>query len=130
MSAQTLSKKHHARRHPGHRGYVVPPADILETDDNFVIYVELPGVSRENLSIEVEDHLLSIRGKVERSQEKSGDVRARYREYRLADKLRQFQLRTKIEEDKIEAKLENGVLRLTLPKAAEEKPRKIEVQAQ
>lgn len=103
--------------------YVTPPVDIYENGDALIVTADLPGVSRENLDVRVENNLLTIRGKP--SHLTSGDPI--YREYELASFFRQFELDEKVDQANISAGLQHGVLTLRLPKAQEAKPRKIEV---
>ncbi len=84
---------------------------------------DLPGVSREDLDVSVENGLLTIRGRTHHAV--PGD--AIYREYELANFFRQFELSDKVDQNKITAELKHGVLTLNLPKAEEAKPRQIEV---
>lgn len=104
--------------------YITPPVDIYETRDGLVIMADLPGVSKTDLSVEVDNNLLTIQGSAR--GEAPGEVV--YREYELATFYRQFELSDKIDSGRISAELNHGVLRLTLPKAEEAKPKKIEVQ--
>lgn len=105
--------------------YVTPPVDIYEDGDGLVVKADLPGVARENLDVRVENNLLSIRGRPEHGA--SGDPI--YREYELANFFRQFELNDRVDQTKISAELRHGVLTLTLPRAEEAKPRKVEVRA-
>ena len=103
--------------------YVTPPVDIFETGDGLVVKADLPGVAKEDLDVRVENNLLTIRGKP--SHVAPGD--ALYREYGLVNFFRQFELNEKVDQSKIAAELTHGVLTLTLPKAEEAKPRRIDV---
>jgi HSP20 family protein len=103
--------------------YVTPPVDIFETGDGLVVKADLPGVAKEDLDVRVENNLLTIRGKP--SHVAPGDPL--YREYGLVNFFRQFELNEKVDQSKISAELTHGVLTLTLPKAEEAKPRRIDV---
>jgi HSP20 family molecular chaperone IbpA len=103
--------------------YVTPPVDIYETGDGLVVKADLPGVSKENLDVRVENNLLTIRGRS--AHVAPGDPL--YREYQLVHFFRQFELNEKVDQGKISADLRHGVLTLMLPKAEEAKPRKIDV---
>jgi HSP20 family protein len=103
--------------------YVTPPVDIFETGDGLVVKADLPGVAKQDLDVRVENNLLTIRGKP--SHVAPGDPL--YREYGLVNFFRQFELNEKVDQSKISAELTHGVLTLTLPKAEEAKPRKIDV---
>jgi HSP20 family protein len=103
--------------------YVTPPVDIYEMPDGLVVTADVPGVTREQLDVRVDNHILTIRGQADRTSV----AEPTYREYELVNYFRQFELSDKVDESKITADLQHGVLTLTLPKAEEAKPRKIEV---
>jgi HSP20 family molecular chaperone IbpA len=103
--------------------YVTPPVDIYETGDGLVVKADLPGVSKENLDVRVENNLLTIRGRS--AHVAPGDPI--YREYQLVHFFRQFELNERVDQGKISADVKHGVLTLMLPKAEEAKPRKIDV---
>jgi len=103
--------------------YITPPVDIYETAEGLVVKADLPGVAKEGLDVRVENHLLTLRGKA--AHVVPGDPV--YREYALVNFFRQFELNDRVDASKISAELKQGVLTLSLPKAEEAKPRKIEV---
>ncbi|GIX46998.1 MAG: heat-shock protein [Candidatus Tectimicrobiota bacterium] len=103
--------------------YVAPPVDIYETPEGLVVMADLPGVSKDDLEVRVDNHVLTIRGRA-RPAVQADPI---YREYELVNFFRQFELTEKIDESRITAELKHGVLTLHLPKAEEAKPRKIEV---
>lgn len=103
--------------------YVTPPVDIYETADGLVVKADLPGVTKDDLDLRVENNLLTIRGRAAHCA--PGDVL--YREYNLQNFFRQFELSDKVDQGKISAELQHGVLTLNLPKAEEAKPRRIDV---
>jgi len=103
--------------------YVTPPVDIYEMPDGLVVTADVPGVTREQLDVRVDNHILTIRGQADRVPA----AEPTYREYELVNYFRQFELSDKVDESKITADLQHGVLTLTLPKAEEAKPRQIEV---
>jgi HSP20 family protein len=97
--------------------------DIYETPEGLVVMADLPGVTKEGLEVRVDNTLLTIRGHA-RHLAPGTPV---YQQYELMPFFRQFELTEKIDTAKITAELKHGVLFLHLPKAAEAKPRKIEV---
>ncbi|HID78386.1 MAG TPA: Hsp20/alpha crystallin family protein [Planctomycetaceae bacterium] len=101
-----------------------PRFDIAETDEELVLYGDLPGVAPEDLDIRFEDRELTIHGKV---RPRHDDVDFLYAEYGIGDFYRSFTIGESIDAQKISAELKNGVLTLHLPKAEEVKPRRIEV---
>jgi HSP20 family protein len=103
--------------------YITPPVDIFETAEGLVVKADLPGVSKDALDIRVENNLLTIRAGA--SHVAPGDPV--YREYGLANFFRQFELNERVDQSRISAEFKNGVLTLTLPKAEEAKPKRIDV---
>lgn len=103
--------------------YVTPPVDIFETAEGLVVKADLPGVDKSDLDVRVENNLLTLRGKP--SHVAPGEPL--YREYGLVNFFRQFELNERVDQKNISAELTHGVLTLTLPKAEEAKPRKIDV---
>jgi HSP20 family protein len=101
------------------RATVLPAVDIFENKDELLILADLPGVTKEDLSINFDKGQLTLEG---RPREFGLDEEA-------FDYRRTFVVSQGIEADKITANLQNGVLRLTLPKPAALKPRQIEVKA-
>jgi len=104
----------------------VPYADILEGEKEFLIRLDVPGVDREKLQIELEDQTLTVTA--EREQTQPEGYKARRQE--MASKIvfkRAFNLGNEIQHDRINAKLENGILSLTLPKSDKALPRRIEI---
>ncbi|MEX0819077.1 MAG: Hsp20/alpha crystallin family protein [Pirellulaceae bacterium] len=103
-----------------------PRFDIWETDDELVLYGDMPGVSPENLDIQYENGQILIHGHV---TPRHDDIRFAYGEYGIGDYDRSFNVGEGIDEEKILAELNQGVLTLHLPKSERIKPRKIEVKS-
>ena len=101
-----------------------PRFDIVETEDELVLYGDLPGVTPENLDVRFENERLIIHGKVEPRHQDHEFV---YGEYGIGDYYREFQVLEGVDPDKISADLKNGVLCVHLPKSEAVKPRRIEV---
>jgi HSP20 family protein len=107
-------------------GTWVPPVDIFEKGDDLVIRAELPGLSKEEIDISVEDNRLVIKG--ERVRETDFNEDNAYRlERSFGSFVRSFMLPKTVDASKIAATFVNGVLELTLPKAEAAKPRKVEI---
>jgi HSP20 family protein len=104
--------------------WVTPVANIIETADGYVLEAEMPGVNKEGLQITVENDELTIIG---RRADKELPGAPLYRESRPLDFRRVFDLDPSINTAKITARIDQGVLTLTLPKAEEVKPRRIQV---
>lgn len=103
-----------------------PKVDIFDDGDNFVLSAELPGVSKEDLEIDVKDNRLTIKGekKLENKTEKEGYLRVE-RSYGVFE--RTFFLDENVDRENIKAEYKDGVLNLTLPRKQEEASKKIEV---
>jgi HSP20 family protein len=105
--------------------YYVPSADIFETDDALTVVMEMPGVEKKDLDLNVERDLLRVDGRIDFSKYK--DMEPVYAEYNVGHYARSFALGSAIDQEKISANLEDGVLTLTLPKAKHAQPRKIAI---
>ncbi|PKL36277.1 MAG: heat-shock protein SP21 [Spirochaetae bacterium HGW-Spirochaetae-1] len=103
---------------------MVPPVDIYETENEYVIKADMPAVQKENIDITLNNDKLELRGKVTVDTERD-DVR--YGEYELYDYYRSFNVGNDISSAAISAHMKDGVLTLTLPKREEIKPKKIEI---
>jgi HSP20 family protein len=103
-----------------------PYADIFETDSGVTILMDLPGVEKEDVSVEVKENILSITGS--RTCEAAVDDNQYYRRERSTGSFkRSFGMRGAVAPDKIRASFKNGVLRIELEKPLEEKPRQVSV---
>lgn len=118
---QTLSREE--TRAP--ERYTVPVVDILEGNDGLAMYIDMPGVPRENMTINLEQGILTIEGKVQAA----APAEEIYREFSLANFYRQFRIPEGIDQEKVSAAYADGVLALTLPRAEAAKPRRIEISA-
>ena len=102
-----------------------PPIDIHEGPEGLVLEADLPGVSQSQLSIQLEDNVLSLHARVDAPAPEN--ARVLHEEYRPGDFYRSFILSDEVERSNISAELKNGVLKLTLPKAERAKTRRIEI---
>jgi HSP20 family protein len=103
-----------------------PPVDIVDTQEAIVIFAEIPGVDKEEVAIEVKDNVLSIQG--ERVVDSSIGNGSYYRSERVFGKFRRsFALPAMVRTDHINASFKNGVLKITIPKPEEEKPRQVKI---
>lgn len=102
-----------------------PATDIIETKDELQIYMDMPGVDKENVNVKLEKNVLGIEGKI--YPDTYNDLNPVYTEYNIGHFQRQFELSNDIDQEKIEAKIDNGVLTLILPKVPEQKPKLIQV---
>lgn len=101
-----------------------PPADVEETDDAYLVEIELPGVKRDDLDIEVSGRRVSVRGE-RKEKERAGVLRRRERT--VGRFVYEVTLPGDIDEDGAQANLDEGVLTLRLPKPEHERPRKIQI---
>jgi HSP20 family protein len=105
--------------------YFVPATDILETEDALTVVMEVPGVDREAIDINLENDVLKVEAKIDPA--KYDGMEPLYTEYNIGHFARSFTLSNKIDRQQIGAKLEDGVLTLTLKKMKEALPRKIAI---
>ncbi len=103
----------------------LPMTDIYETPDALVVVLEMPGVEKSNVSIQVEDGALKVEGRLELG--KYQGLVPLYTEYNIGHYSRSFRLSSKIDQSKIAAEMKDGVILLKLPKIEEAKPRTIKV---
>jgi|DewCreStandDraft_4_1066084.scaffolds.fasta_scaffold53262_2 HSP20 family protein len=109
-------------------GTWAPAVDIYETDDDFVVYADVPGVAKDNVSVEATDNILTIKGERTAS---GGDKRSEIRSERFIGSFtRTIALPSEVDAAQAKASLDTGVLKLTLPKKAEAKTRAIKVNVQ
>jgi HSP20 family protein len=107
-------------------GAWLPPVDIHEDGDKVILRAEIPGVSRDDIDVKIENGTITLRG--EKKQEKEVDSSAAYRVERYYGSFsRSFVLPTSIDADHIRATYKDGVLEVILPKQETAKPRKIKV---
>lgn len=102
----------------------MPAVDISETANAFVVKAELPGVDKDDVSVKIENGILTIRGKkkAEIEDKKNHRIECTYGSF-----VRSFTLPQATKSDSIEAEYKNGILNLTIPKSEEVKPKEIEV---
>lgn len=107
--------------------FVIPPVDVFENESGITLLADLPGVSRERLGVRVDGEMLIIEATAESASPQAMEIV--YGEARCPSYKRQFTLSRELDTSRIDASLNNGVLRLTIPKSEEAKPRRIEVRA-
>ena len=104
----------------------VPPVDLVEAEDHFVLKADLPGLTEQDVSIEVQDGTLTISG--ERKDEQEARERGWYRiERSFGSFSRSLTLPDGVDPDGITARFEHGVLEVSIPKPEERKPRRVEI---
>ena len=103
-----------------------PSVDIAETDRDFVLTADLPGIAREDLDITLADGRLTIKGRRHReSESKEGSAHRVERAYGTFT--RAFDLPAAVDAEAVAATYKDGVLEVTVPKAEEARPKQIEV---
>jgi len=109
---------------PGAAGAWAPLADIEDTEDAYVVELELPGVDKDQITVEVTESELDVHGEI-KEKERTGVVRRRTRP------IGEFDYRTSLppnsDTEHISAELTNGVLAVRVPKAEKAKPHRIEI---
>jgi HSP20 family protein len=107
----------------------VPLADLSETEDAYVAKVELPGVGKDQIDVQLQDRELVISGEIP-EQEQDGQNGDRRRRHRSTRRTGRFEFRAwlpgDVNADAVQGELTDGVLTLTIPKSEAAKPRKIE----
>lgn len=119
------SQRQNSPERVSERATIAPRVDVFENEKELLVVADLPGVSKEALSIQVEKDTLVIEGRRPEAT-KGGRLAVEYRTY---DYRRSFALPPGLDLEKIEARLTNGVLALTLPKQAALQPRRIQVRS-
>jgi len=99
----------------------MPAVDVTETETEFLLSADMPGLDKKDVSIDIHDGVITIKGESAIDNEKSTDD-YRIRERQLGSFNRSFRLPDNVNEVKVAAKFKNGVLKITLPKAKEVLP--------
>lgn len=103
-----------------------PALDVYEDKDNFVVNTELPGLKREDIDVSLQDGVLVISGERKTEEKRTEDeIRRQERFYGKFQRI--LTLPAPVAADKVKAQYKDGVLTITVPKAEEAKPRKIDV---
>ena len=103
-----------------------PAVDIYETENGIVLAVELPGVSKESVAVEVKDDILTLRG--ERIADPAISEDSYYRRERLFGPFkRSFTLNQNVKPDQIKATFKDGILQIEIPRPVQEQPKQITV---
>jgi len=103
-----------------------PCVDVSETKDDVIINTEIPGMSKDDVKVSVQDNILTLSG--EKKQEKvEKDANYHRMERSYGSFSRSFTLPTSVQPDKVKANYKDGILRITLPKSEEVKPKQIPI---
>jgi HSP20 family molecular chaperone IbpA len=129
QTSSSSSPTAQARQQPAQQQqqpHVVPPVDVFETESAITLLADLPGVQRDKLQVRVDGDTLVVEATASTAGPENLQLvvgEAQYPTYR-----RQFTLSRELDTGRIEAQLRDGVLRLTIPKAEEARPRRVQVQ--
>ena len=104
---------------------LIPPVDVIEDSNGITLYADLPGVSRDKLSLHVEADTLTI--DAESALTVAEGLQSSHTEVGLARFHRVFTLSKELDTEKVAAELAHGVLTLRIPKASHAQPRRIEI---
>jgi HSP20 family protein len=103
-----------------------PAIDLYESGDHFLAVVELPGMRKEDIDISLHDGALTISGERKRENNDNGETAQRTERY-VGTFRRSISLPTRVDPSKVAATYEDGILKVTLPKSEEAKPKQIQV---
>ena len=107
------------------REYSVPEVDVFENEESLLLVANVPGADEKSVDLSLEKNILTIEAKVENRAPEG--YKRYYVENEAEGYSRQFRLSDEIDRDGISASVNNGVLRITLKKAKEIQPKKIEI---
>jgi HSP20 family protein len=103
-----------------------PPVDIAEEKDRILITAELPGFRQDQISVQMENGMLTLSGE-RRFEKESGDKAYHRIERSYGQFVRSFSLPNNVDREKIQAKFTDGLLQIELPKREDAKPRQIQI---
>jgi HSP20 family protein len=104
----------------------IPPMDLVEDDDSFILRADLPGVREDDVNVELEDNVLTVSGerRAEHEERKEGYRRVERASGRFS---RSLTLQEGVDAERVEARFEHGVLEVRIPKPEQRKPRKVAI---
>ena len=106
----------------------IPAMDLVETDEDFVLRADLPGLNEQDVNIELEDNVLTLSGQRKAEHEERGE--GYYRVERASGAFsRSLTLPDGVEPDRVQASFDRGVLEVRIPKPERRKPRKVTISA-
>lgn len=106
---------------------LLPPVDVTEDDEGITVVADVPGATRESLSLRIDGDTLTLEAPI--GLDLPEGIEPVYAEVRAASYRRSFTLSGELDRERVEANLQDGVLRLHLPKLAQARPRRIEVRS-
>lgn len=108
-------------------GFWGPRVDVLERDDEILLTAELPGVSKDDIKVTLQDNVLTLKGEKRQERERK-DEKHRVLERAYGSFQRSFALPASVVVDKITASYKDGLLKIRLPKAEEAKTKEIKIE--
>ena len=103
-----------------------PAADIAETDNEFTVTAELPGMTRDDIELTIKDNILTLKGEKKiQSEKKEGDLYLSERCFGSFQ--RSFNLSNRVDAGKVKAEFKDGILTIHMPKVEEAKPKAVEI---
>ena len=113
----------------GEQPTVLPKVNVIEKEEAFHLEAEAPGMTQKDVSIEFHNGVLTLKGHREKdSQSDKNDYRIR--EFSKQSFARSFRLSDQIDSEKVAARMDQGVLKVTLPKKEQAKPKKIDIKVE
>lgn len=103
--------------------YTYPNANVIAEDGNYILSLAIPGVAKEDVTINIEKNKLTVKSKVEDNT----DIKYRLREFNYTNFERAFTLSDDVDIDNISAKFEQGILTISIPTVEEAGPQKVEI---
>jgi len=104
----------------------IPPMDLLETQDHLVLRGDLPGLTEDDIDIEIKDNVLTVSGERKADKEERGEGYYRV-ERAFGSFSRSLTLPQGVDADQVEANFDKGVLEVRIPKPAEAKPTRVQI---
>jgi HSP20 family protein len=108
------------------RSYEYPLMDIIDSKDNLVVYVEIPGVNKDDIKVKIHNDVLTISGE-RKEPELPEKANCLIREREFGKFMRSIRLPYPIEVSKVNAEYKDGILKIILPKKEEVKPKEIQI---
>lgn len=107
----------------------VPACEISETDTQYFMSMDLPGLKKEDIKVEIDENTLTVSGERKQEKKEGDETSTQYIERYYGTFTRSFALPSAVDAEKVEARYEDGVLKLEIPKSTAAKTRKIEIQS-
>ena len=105
-----------------------PPVNVEDTGREILVTAELPGMKKEDITIELENNVLTIRGEKKLERKETDEGRRYLYERQVGQFARSFTLPQMVAADRIQARFQDGILTVTMPKSEEARPRQISVE--